>query len=96
MNKGSLLAVIANHNILLYEVYEMLKLSDDKLAQCDNIRKATRKAAAYYSQTLERSELANWFGRKFNNLEIAYTCNLTTNIALVVQEGYWCIGRQDG
>ena len=35
-----------------------------------------------------RSELANWFGDRFAQLNIAYTGNLTTNTALIVQKGY--------
>ena len=35
-----------------------------------------------------QSELANWFGERFARLNIAYTGNLTTNTALIVQKGY--------
>lgn len=35
-------------------------------------------------------ELANWFGDSFENLEIAFTGNLTTNDAMFVQKGYGC------
>ena len=35
-----------------------------------------------------QSELANWFGDRFTRLNIAYTGNLTTNTALIVQKGY--------
>ena len=35
-----------------------------------------------------QSELANWFGDSFGKLEIAFTGNLTTNDALLVQKGY--------
>ena len=35
-----------------------------------------------------QSELANWFGDSFENLEIAFTGNLTTNSAMFVQKGY--------
>ena len=34
-----------------------------------------------------RSELANWFGERFERLNVAYTGNLTTNIAVLVRKG---------
>ena len=72
------------------ERWVVLMRADDKLAQCDGITaKQLEKLPLIIPRRLSvQGELANWFGRKFNNLEIAYTCNLTTNIALVVQEGY--------
>lgn len=35
-----------------------------------------------------RGEVANWFGEGFSGLKIAYTGNLTTNLALLVRKGY--------
>ena len=35
-----------------------------------------------------QSELANWFNDRFEHLNIAYTGNLTNNVALLVQKGY--------
>ena len=32
--------------------------------------------------------MANWFGECFGRLNVAYTGNLTTNTALLVQKGY--------
>jgi DNA-binding transcriptional LysR family regulator len=35
-----------------------------------------------------QSEVANWFGDEFVNLDIRYTGNLSTNSAVLVQKGY--------
>jgi DNA-binding transcriptional LysR family regulator len=35
-----------------------------------------------------QSEVANWFGNEFENLNVRYTGNLSTNSAVLVQNGY--------
>jgi DNA-binding transcriptional LysR family regulator len=35
-----------------------------------------------------QSEVANWFGDAFDHLDVRYTGNLSTNSAVLVQQGY--------
>ena len=37
-----------------------------------------------------QSELANWFGRRYRHLSILFTSNLSTNSAIMVQNGLGC------
>ena len=37
-----------------------------------------------------RRELASWFGRRYNRLNILFTSNLSTNSAIMVQHGLGC------
>ena len=72
------------------ERWVVLMRADDPLAEQESV---TAKQLENRSLILPRrlnvqSELANWFGDSFENLDIAFTGNLTTNGAMFVQKGY--------
>lgn len=72
------------------ERWVVLMRRDDPLAQFDAIRSSQLEGLPLVlpRRLNLQSELANWFGDRFEHMNIAYTGNLTTNIALLVQRGY--------
>ncbi len=72
------------------EQWVALMRKDDPLAQNDTVTaKQLEPLPLIVPRRLNvRGELANWFGERFEHLNIAYTGNLTTNIAMIVQKGY--------
>ena len=72
------------------EQWVVLMRKNDPLAQFDTIHAEQLESLPLIlpRRLNVRSELANWFGDRFAQLNIAYTGNLTTNTALIVQKGY--------
>ncbi len=72
------------------ERWVVLMRQDDPLTQFDAIRATQLEGLPLVlpRRLNLQGELANWFGDRFEHLNIAYTGNLTTNIALLVQRGY--------
>ena len=72
------------------EQWVVLMRKNDPLAQFDTIHAEQLESLPLIlpMRLNVRSELANWFGNRFAQLNIAYTGNLTTNTALIVQKGY--------
>lgn len=72
------------------EQWVVLMRKNDPLAQFDTINAEQLESLPLIlpGRLNVRSELANWFGDRFERLNIAYTGNLTTNTALIVQKGY--------
>lgn len=72
------------------EQWVVLMRKNDPLAQFDTIHAEQLESLPLIlpRRLNVRSELANWFGDRFARLNIAYTGNLTTNTALIVQKGY--------
>ena len=62
---------------------------DDPLAEKEFIEKKDLldKALIFPERTGVQSELANWFGKDFNRLQIAYTSNLGTNAGVLASKG---------
>ena len=74
------------------ERWAVLMREDDPLAQNDTIRAEQLESLPLIlpRRLNVQGELANWFGERFERLNIACTGNLTTNIALLVRKGYGC------
>ncbi len=72
------------------ERWVVLMRGDDPLAQCGAVRAEQLEGRPLIlpRRLNVRGELANWFGDRFERLNVAYTGNLTTNIALLVRRGY--------
>ncbi len=72
------------------ERWVVLMRRDDPLAQFEEIRAFQLEGLPLVlpRRLNLQGELANWFGDRFEHMNIAYTGNLTTNIALLVQRGY--------
>ena len=72
------------------ERWAVLMPEDDPLARNDTIRAEQLESLPLIlpRRLNVQGELANWFGKRFECLNIAYTGNLTTNIALLVRKGY--------
>ena len=72
------------------EQWVVLMRKNDPLARFDTIHAEQLESLPLIvpRRLNVRSELANWFGDRFERLNIAYTGNLTTNMALIVQKGY--------
>ena len=66
--------------------------TDDPLAEYEAVtaEQLTGRPLILPRRLNVQSELANWFGNSFANLEIACTGNLTTNSAMLVQKGCGC------
>ena len=73
-----------------WEQWVVLMRKDDPLARFDAIHAEQLESLPLIlpRRLNVQSELANWFGDKFERLNIAYTGNLTTNTTLIVQKGY--------
>ena len=71
------------------ERWVVLMRKDDPLAQNETIcAEQLESLPLVLPRRLNvQGELANWFGERFEHLNIAYTGNLTTNVALLVQKG---------
>lgn len=63
---------------------------DDELAGYEKITKDQLKGRKLIlpSRTNVMNEVANWFGEDFKSLDAAYTSNMNTNGAIIVQKGY--------
>ena len=72
------------------ERWVVLMRRDDPMAQCEAIRAEQLESLPLIlpRRLHVQGELANWFGECFGRLNVAYTGNLTTNTALLVQKGY--------
>lgn len=72
------------------ERWVVLMRADDPLAGQESVTaKELERLPLILPRRLNvQGELANWFGDSFGNLEIAFTGNLTTNDAVIVQKGY--------
>ena len=69
------------------DIQKILAEADKTVNNANSWSDSERKALENEKENLQ-SELANWFGDRFEHMNIAYTGNLTTNIALLVQRGY--------
>lgn len=71
------------------EEWCVLMRPDDPLAEKQTIKPKDLKGLPVLlpRRTNVRSELANWFGREFGKLRVAFTGNLTTNSAVMVAKG---------
>lgn len=72
------------------ERWAVLMRADDPLARYESItaQELEGRPLILPKRMNVQSELANWFGDRFEHLEIAFTGNLTTNDAIFVQKGY--------
>lgn len=72
------------------ERWSVLMRRDDPLAQSEAIRAEQLETLPLIlpRRLHVQGELASWFGERFGRLDVAYTGNLATNTALLVQKGY--------
>ncbi len=71
------------------EKWVVLMRSDDPLAENESVtpKELSKLPVCLVKRPLVKNELASWFGNYFKNLHIQFTSNMSTNAAIMVQNG---------
>ncbi len=71
------------------EKWVVLMRSDDPLAENESVtpKELSKLPVCLVKRPLVKNELASWFGNYFKNLHIVFTSNMSTNAAIMVQNG---------
>lgn len=71
------------------EKWVVLMRPDDPLAEKESItpKDLSKLPVCLVKRPLVKNELASWFGNYFKNLHIVFTSNMSTNAAIMVQNG---------
>lgn len=71
------------------EKWVVLMRSDDPLAENESVtpKELSKLPVCLVKRPLVKNELASWFGNYFKNLHIGFTSNMSTNAAIMVQNG---------
>lgn len=71
------------------EKWVVLMRPDDPLAEKEFItpKELSKLPVCLVKRPLVKNELASWFGNYFKNLHIVFTSNMSTNAAIMVQNG---------
>lgn len=71
------------------EKWVILMRSDDPLAENESVtpKELSKLPVCLVKRPLVKNELASWFGSYFKNLHIQFTSNMSTNAAIMVQNG---------
>ncbi len=71
------------------EKWVVLMRPDDPLAEKESItpKDLSKLSVCLVKRPLVKNELASWFGNYFKNLHIVFTSNMSTNAAIMVQNG---------
>lgn len=71
------------------EKWVVLMRPDDPLAENESVtpKELSKLPVCLVKRPLVKNELASWFGNYFKNLHIQFTSNMSTNAAIMVQNG---------
>lgn len=71
------------------EKWVVLMRPDDPLAENESVtpKELSKLPVCLVKRPLVKNELASWFGNYFKNLHIVFTSNMSTNAAIMVQNG---------